>query len=142
MKKNRLESQYEADFELIGLVCTTKEYKLAWYLNEALSITLAKRDDIKIEFFNNSSMLISNFTFETEHKRIELIQNRLVAKGGIQQSYLLPELKQFDFFLKLKDSTDEINAEDIGLRIRQIPVIEYSMRINFANLKSKENLLY
>lgn len=142
MKKNKLESEYEFDFDLIGLVCNRKEFKLAWHLNEAMDINLKKQEDIRIEFSNNSSILISNFLYETEFARIELLQNRLIASGNLKNQLLLPELKQFDYFIKFRDETDEISSENVSVSIRDIPIIEYTMKLNFDSLKSKENLLY
>jgi hypothetical protein len=142
MKKNRLESEYEFDFELIGIVCNKKEYKLAWHLNEVLKINLKKQDDIKIQFANNSSILISNFLFESEFVQIELLQNKLLASGSLKNQLLMPELKQFDYFIKIKDETDSFTSENVSGSIRDISIIEYSMHLNFDTLKSKENLLY
>ncbi|MFK7952992.1 MAG: IPExxxVDY family protein [Ekhidna sp.] len=141
MKKNKLESSYDFDFYLIGIVCNKKEYKLAWHLNESLGISLEKQKDIRIEFANNTSILISNFLYESEFVQIELLQNKLVA-GGLKNQLLLPEAKQFDFFFKFKDDTDELTFENVSVIIRDIPIIEYTMKLNFDHLKSKENLLY
>lgn len=142
MKKNKLESGYEVDFELIGLVCNKKEYKLAWHLNQSLNINLIKQEDIKIEFSNSTSILISNYKYETEFVTIELLQNKLISSGGMKNQLLLPELKQFDYLIKIKDATDELTPENVNVIIKEIPVIEYSLRLNFDSLKSKENLLY
>lgn len=142
MKKNKLEGGYEVDFELMGLVCNKKEYKLAWYLNQGLKINLIKQEDIRIEFSDNSSILISNFKYETEFLMMELLQNRLLAKGNLKNQLLIPELKQFDYLLKFKDQTEELSSENVSVIIKEIPIIEYAMRLNFDSLKSKENLLY
>ena len=58
MKKNKLESEFEVDFLLLGLVCNKKEYKLAWYLNELLKINMVKQEDVRIEFSDNTFILI------------------------------------------------------------------------------------
>ena len=50
MKKNRLASDYPFDFELIGIVSSVKEYKLAWHLNQLPEFHLIKAEDVKIEF--------------------------------------------------------------------------------------------
>jgi len=142
MKKNKLESEYEVDFELVGIVCTKKEYKLGWYLNDALKINLVKQEDIRIEFSNNTSILISNFLCRGAHHSIELISNRLLASSGPQHKFLIPELSQFDYLLKIRDEAGELTSENVSVIIRGIPIIEYVMRLNFDQLKSKENLLY
>ncbi|MEQ9468373.1 MAG: IPExxxVDY family protein [Ekhidna sp.] len=142
MKKNRLDEGYAIDFELFGLVCNKKEYKLAWYLNQALKISLVKQDEIKIEYADNTSILISNYRYETEYLTIELLQNRLVGGRSGQNQLLMPELKQFDYLLKFKDDTDGLTSENVNAIIKEITIIEYAVRLNFDNLKSKENLLY
>ncbi|GAB4248609.1 MAG: hypothetical protein Tsb0034_27990 [Ekhidna sp.] len=142
MKKSKLESSYELDFELIGLVCNQKEYKLAWHLNHALEIDLRKMDDIRIEFADQSVILISNYLYEEEFLRFELIQNKLLPGGKHRNPLLIPELKQFDYFLKCKDQIGEYAYENVSGIIKDISIVEYMMRLNFDNLKSKENLLF
>ena len=142
MKKNKLDGDYAIDFELFGLICNKKEYKLAWYLNQALGISLIKRENIKIEYTDSTFILISNYVYETNFILIELLQNKLVGGVNVKRRLLMPELKQFDFLLKFKDQTDELTSENVGAIIKDIPVIEYSMRLNSSALKSKENLFY
>ncbi|MEQ8903944.1 IPExxxVDY family protein [Ekhidna sp.] len=142
MKKNKLDGGYSIDFELFGLVCNKKEYKLAWHLNQSLDISLIKQEDIRIEYADNTSILISNYLYETEYVLFELLQNKLVGSGSIKSQLLMPELKQFDYLLKFKDQTHELTSENVSVRIKEIPIIEYAMRLNFDTLKSKENLLY
>lgn len=142
MKKNKLDGGYAIDFELFGLVCNKKEYKLAWHLNQALEISLIKQDDVRIEYADKTSILISNFLYETEFVFFELLQNKLVGGGNIKNQMLMPELKQFDYLIKFKDQTGELTSENVTAIIKEIPIIEYAMRLNFDTLKSKENLLY
>ena len=142
MKRNKLDGSYSIDFELFGLVCNKKEYRLAWYINEKMNISLKKKDDVRIEYTDNTAILISNFKYETEFLMIELLKNKLVAGGKLKNQYLIPELKQFDYLVKFKDLTDELTTENVNVIFKQIPIIEYSMRLNFDSLKSKENLLY
>lgn len=142
MKKNKLDGGYSIDFELFGLVCNKKEYKLAWHLNQALGISLIKQEDIKIEYADNTSILISNYLFETDYLFFELLQNRLLGSGNLKNQLLMPELKQFDYLLKFRDQTDEITSENVSAIIKDIPIIEYAMRLKFDVLKSKENLLH
>lgn len=142
MKKNKLDSFLAIDFDLYGLVSSTKEYKLAWHLNKAMDITLSKQDDIQIEFSDHSAILISYYLHQTENLKIELLQNRLVSKGSKGNQYLVPELSQFDLLLKYRDNTGERSSENVIELIRVVPLVEYVVRLNFDNLKSKENLLY
>ena len=142
MKKNKLESEYEVDFELLGIVCNKKEYKLAWYLNEALGMNLIKQEDVRIVFADNTSILISHFLHRGAYHSIELLNNKLLSTVHPKYKFLLPELSQFDYLLKIRDEADEWTSENVSVRIREIPIIEYVLKLNFEDLKSKENLLY
>jgi hypothetical protein len=142
MKKNKLDLIYEFDFELAGIVCNKKEYKLAWHINSRLGTSLKKEPDIKIEFSNASPILISNFKYETEFVEMVLLQNKLSSASGSKSQFLMPELKQFDYLLKLKDETGELSIANVCDNIRELPLIEYVAKLNFEELKSKENLLY
>lgn len=142
MKKNKLSGNFEIDFDLYGLVSNAREYKLAWHLNNEFEITLSKQEDIRIEFSDRSSILISQYLYETEHLKIELLQNKLVAQGSGKNKHLIPELSQFDYLLKYRDSTGETHSENIILRIKELSLVEFVVRLNFGDLKSKENLLY
>lgn len=142
MSKNKLVGEYVLDFELFGIVCNIKEYRLAWHINQTMNITLQKQDDIRIEYADKTSILISNFLHQSDYQSIELLQNKLVSGGNLKMKFLIPELQQFDFLLKVKDETGELDSENINTMIKGIHVVEYAMRLNFDNLKSKENLLF
>ncbi len=142
MKKNKLDLTYEVDFELAGIVCNKKEYTLAWHLNAVLYMDFVKQADIKIEFSNQSFVLISNMKHETEFTELILLQNKLISGSTSQLQFLIPELKQYDYLIKLKDETGELTLEYVCSAIREIPLIEYVLELDFDGLKSKENLLY
>ncbi len=142
MIKNKLIATYDFDFDLVGIVCNKKEYKLAWYLNGALGIELSKQKDIEIEFSKSLSILISAFKYETEFICAELLRNRLVSGGNQPMNILMPELKQFDYLFKFRDVMQEFSVDKILDIIKKTSLIEYAVRLNFDNLKSKENLLY
>ena len=142
MKKNRLTGSIEFQFDLFGLVCNVKEYKLAWHLNQALELELSKQEDVKIEFSNQQAISISSYKYENEHLTVELLQNKLVSYGAGSNNYLLPELSRFDYLLKVRDETGEVTSENVVGLIRGLFLVEYVVKLNFDELKSKENLLY
>lgn len=142
MKTTKLEAVYEFDFSLIGLVCNIKDFKLAWHLNRKLKIELQKMDDLKIEFSNKTSILISYFKYENEVIYFELLKNKLISGSHKKQQLLIPELKQFDYLIKFRDLSFEMDSNILGSKLKEIEIIEYAMNINFDSLKSKENLLY
>lgn len=140
MKKNRLATEYPIDFELIGIVSSSKEYKLAWHLNQLNVFHLIKADDIKIEFADNRHIRISNLAEETDYSQVYLLKNKLVSPNSNQ--YLLPELQQFDYLIKLSSQAMENWADRLLLELKEIPVIDYALKIDIGKIKMKDNLLF
>ncbi|MEM6643065.1 MAG: IPExxxVDY family protein [Bacteroidota bacterium] len=142
MKKNRLVSEFKVDFDLYGIVCNVKDYKLAWFINSKLNLSLVKQEEVSLEFSDHSVILFSTFKHQTSATCIELVQNKLVGQGASRSRHLVPELAQFDYLLKWKDESEELSSEMISEAIKDISLVEYVARLNFEDLKSKENLLY
>lgn len=142
MKKNRLTSVYPYDFELIGIVSSAKEYRLAWHLNQLKAFHLIKSDDIKIEFADNKLIRVSVLQEETDIKKVYLLKNKLVTTNSSINQYLISELQRFDYLLKLSNQTEENWANELLLGFKNVPVIDYSLRIDISKIKMKDNLLF
>ncbi|MBR06431.1 MAG: hypothetical protein CMP48_02000 [Rickettsiales bacterium] len=141
-KKNRLTSDYPFDFELIGIVSSVKEYKLAWHLNQLTEFHLVKSDDIKIEFSDNKLIRVSNLKDENEFRTAYLLKNKLVTSNSSVNQYLLNELQQFDYLFKLNSQTEENWATQINNKLKSIDIIDYSLVVDIEKIKMKDNLLF
>ena len=139
MKSNKLSIDYEYDFSLIGIVSPSKEYTLAWHLNNALNINFRKNDDIEFNFKSDGKMLISNFLFESDYSTFRLLKNKAVEFINVKNVMLLPELKMYDYLLKL---TGSVEMDDISRKIRTVQVIVHNQLIDPYTLKSKDNLIF
>lgn len=133
--------EYEYDFYLIGIVSPVREYKLAWLINKTLGIHLVKKQDLDINFINNS-LIISNFKSGIGHGMYRLLKNQSVDEPVGKPYYLLPELKNFDFLLMISDESNTIAVEDILEKLRQIPEIYYVVQTDLSHLDSRENLIF
>lgn len=142
MKKNRLAAVYDFDFELIGIVSTVKEYKLAWNLNQLNLFHLVKADDIKIEFTDHRQILISNLIHEDDYSLVHLLKNKLISTNSGVNQYLIQELSRFDFLLKVRNLTEDRWAEKIYEQIRELRIADYVTKIELERIKQKENLLF
>lgn len=142
MKKSKLSFNLDYDFDLLGLVSSVKGYKLAWVLNHALHIRFVKEKDINIEFLANKNIIISNFIFRTTYITLRLLKNRSEDNNPQGMVYLLPELKEFDYLLMVQDQGDTFFFQNIVARLRSLNVIQFISKIEIANLKSKENLIF
>ena len=142
MKKNRLTTDYPIDFELIGIVSPAKEYKLAWHINQLANIHLIKAKDIQIDFANNHTIRVSNMEMDDGFRSIYLLKNRLLASTSSSNQYLVSELQQFDYLLKISNQVKETWAIELISAIKAISVVDYAAIIKVEKIKMSENLFF
>lgn len=138
----KLDVDYSYDFEIFGIVSSQKEYKFAYYLNKIFAWNLFKARDITFST-TKGKLQFSNFEFEFDYNKINLIKNKshiLETKGA--KPYLLPELKDYDYILKLESEGNVFKSKFIFDKIKEIPNIVLARRIDLENLKYKENLIF
>ena len=142
MAKNRLDVSYDFAFHLVALNTNVKEYKLAWVLNRDLQINLSKMDNISIGFSGGKSLSISNFIYEREYQTFRLLKNRSESFDDQYNAYLLPEMKNFDYFLMVADDSTTFDINPFISTIKQIPFVQFAVLVDTASLKSKDNLIF
>jgi hypothetical protein len=142
MKNTKLIVEYEYDFDLFGLISSAKDYNLAWHLNNILHLHLCKAEEIEFDFLDKSKIYISNFIFEKEYSSFRLLKNKAVEFHNSTKPYILPECKEYDYLLMLKDEAEEIVPDDIMNLLKSVPVVQYVNKIDLTNLRSKENLIF
>ncbi len=141
MKKNKLDVSFHFDFDLLGIISTVKEYKLAWHINRVMGIHLIKSDDLEIEFLNQQTLIISNFVYETEISQIRLLKNKSVRSGD-QTNYLIPELHKFDFLLTIFGFDDTFPRKSLITTLKGIQQVQFIQQLPIDQLKSRENLIF
>lgn len=142
MKKTKLKSDVLFDFELYGLICTEKEYKLAWLINQVIKIRLIKQKDIEIDFVGDKKLEIANFLSKTEHSSIRLLKNKTIQGGEKSMIYLLPELANFDYFLLIQGFDDQYKGDYFRKSLQRIKQISFVQSLDMDKIKSRHNLLF
>ncbi len=137
---HELKIDYYCDFELVGIVCSAREYKLAWCINQCLDFNLAKSEDLVIKFVSEPDIVVSNFAYSTDYISIWLLKNR--SEDQDYRAYLLPELKNMDYFLFIKDESDTFETAKCIRKLSDISVTKSCHRIDIEKLTNKENLLF
>jgi len=137
MTKIVLSLDEDYDFDLFGISCHTKDYRLCWALNQALGIDLIRAEDLIIR----KKELTSAYSFyeyldEDNHLDYFLIANRS------SQGLLLPEKKSVDFLLMVKGMVYDNDKINILEKINSVGLILTSYSIDPEELKSKQNLLF
>jgi len=141
-KRNKLIVDYDYNFNLIGMISPVKDYKLIWSINHQLNVKLVKNTDLILEYLDQQKLVISNFLFETENSSLRILKNKAEDGDELKKSYLLPELKNFDYFLMLEGSGDTFNISEIEGKLKNLEIIQYLTKIDVSKLKSKENLVF
>lgn len=142
MKKRKLEVDFEYDFILFGLISTLREYKLAWYINQYLDISMRKVDDIVISFLKGQNLVISNYLYATEHSKLRLLRNKSMDELKSTTAYLLPELNQFDYLVIFKGFEGSYDEVELKNKLTSIPKVNFVKVFDPSGLKSKENLIF
>jgi hypothetical protein len=140
MKKAKLQIEPAFDFELLGIVSPIREYRMAWLVNQELDLNLVKADDLELEFLNAEKLEIAQYFLSLPHGFIQLLKNKAINSTQ-QLAYLIPELKNLDYFLLVQDETEELDLINFVKKLSQNPLVQSIVRIDISKLKSKENLL-
>ncbi len=142
MARKRLTPYVDFSFELVGIICNAKDHKLAWYLNNTGFFNFRRVADLRLEFNDNTKMLVSNFEDKTDQYQHTLLRNRLNVSNSMRNQFLIPELKEFDFFIKIETSIDDFDFDGLISSLKEIPLITYLVKLNVEKIKQKENLLF
>jgi len=137
LNKKLLKLEIEFDFVLVALACSLKDYRLCYLLNKNLRINLRKITDIEIvdrKFSTHS--FYSHFVSVEEHLEINLLSNR-----GIDH-FLIPEMKQLDYFMIIKGFIDDEDLTDLLKNLTRIAEVSYTTLVDPHKLKSKNNLIF
>lgn len=137
--KYTLEDDYDYDFRLVGISCHAKDYRLCWCLNRFLNLGFIKdNNDLEIVgdgLFEGSKHSMFSYYDEEDQNEYFLIANR------DSQGFLLPEQKQADFVLLIKESLP-LDLDGFVKELRSLDLILTSFEIDVEKLKSKENLIF
>ena len=142
MKTFKLEVDYDYDFDLFGLVSSSKEYKLAWSLNKSLHIRLIKQQDLNFDFFNKGRLVISNYLYMSEHHTIRLFRNKSVDLSTLKKPFLVPDIKEYDYILQMSGGVADGSSLELLNRFKLVPLIQYVKKFDPNSLKFKENLMF
>lgn len=142
MAKTKLSVKYEFDFTLIGINANVKPHKLAWALNNALNLEFARISDLEIEFKKGKKLRVLQFLHRDDYGTYRILKNRSEMAADSFDAFLLPELKQFDYLLLLENESTTFDENVFFKKIKQIPFVQLTIKVDLHTLKSRENLIF
>lgn len=147
-----LDYENDHDYELIGIHTSLEDYRLAFFLNNKLSISLNRyHEDLDFGANNNAFYSLYTFDCESTYTNWSLIANKydyisaddsLLFSQQQQTSILIKEKKQVDYFLKIEGEVNTKKIDHTISTINSIKNIITSYSINPQTLKSKDFLIF
>jgi len=149
---------HDEEFSLIGIHCSIEDYRLAYLLNNTLSLNLSRKE----QDLDNVSLGTNHSIFEWENDvqftTWHLVSNSCKVENNKQQPelnslfndaplrtqthYLVPEFKQVNYLLKVESQVNLNQEKTILNKILEIPQIVTAYSIASNKLKSKQNLIF
>lgn len=116
-KKHTLTFEQTFDFDMIGICSHHSDYRLAWGINQCLTIQLSRCEENYIVTNKKGEAVSSHsmYEFADEENRLDYF----LVKNKMHGNYLIPEKPSIDFFLFLCDNI----AIDIDQLTKQLKVV-------------------
>ena len=127
------------DYYLIGIVSSSKEYKLAWIIEMLLDISLNKEKNEKIDLIDNRTLEISFLISRDQNKYFKLISNKLLNNPF--KSHLISSLSNFDYLIQFSKNYFDNSSEDIINTLKSDNLIHFANFVDIKLIKEKY-LLY
>ena len=70
------------------------------------------------------------------------LRNRSFDFINSSKPYLIPELKEYDYFIKIDGEKGFFDVNEIIKNLQTLPEVQYIKKIDIKTLKSKENLIF
>mgnify|MGYP001443913628 FL=1 len=157
MKSEKLHIKYDLNYILIAIRSQIEDYRLAYFLNKSSFFLLQRMSKDLSYLINDKTVYFSSFhDINQDLKReVFLIKNKTTYRSNLTTQlglfsdsditntvFLIPELKDFDYFIKLVGIWK--NSEILNLKnfITDIQVVESSVNIDLNQVKSSNNLVF
>ena len=155
-----LDDDFAEDFSLIAIHCSEEPYKVAYILNQFAQLKL-RREKVDLSYTSKTmEMTFPLFGYENhiEYTDFSLVANK--CKSAVTKTnnngelfgnskeketiitYLIPELKKVDYFLKIQSDFDNPATKVLINQINDIKQIISAYQVAPETLKSKDNLIF
>ena len=143
----------EDDYSLIGIHSTEEDYRIAYLLNKNLNTRLTRFEqcldfkDSTAEFplfeYKDENTFINYYLINNKHLQfVNNHDNEVLFGGNDTVSYLIPEKKNVDFFLKIEGCNSDAFIENLVENLKKINQIITSYPLDPATLKSRDHLIF
>lgn len=150
----------EIDYQLIAIHTSLEDYRIAYFINQKLSINLSKNEnEIQINIKEGETKFSRFYYFDNEkgiswnliQNKNEVIQQKkdnsqnLFSNVNMEVAtkvYLLSEFKKVEYFLKIENMEETMNLEEILALLNTINNISTAYQVDINKIKAKNNLIF
>ena len=139
LNRKNLKFEIDFDFVLIAVTSSLKDYRICYLINKYLNFNFSRDTDLELDISNQGGILhfsLFHYSWESTETDFYFIAN----KGS--EGYLVPEMREADYFLMIKNYIDDDDLEGILSNLNKIPEIVAAVKIDPKKVKSRENLLF
>tara|TARA_B100000902_G_C27310459_1_gene918100 strand:- start:752 stop:1228 length:477 start_codon:yes stop_codon:yes gene_type:complete len=158
MKRNlKIEIDYDINYTLIGIRTKIEDYQFAYSLNKSSFFLFHRfKKDISYiinkkkvyfsvyqdwdEILKRQSFLISNKSFYTAE--LDSSGNLFDQNTIANTAFLIPELKEFDYFIKLIGVWKTEDISNLKIYLKKLNNVEIETNIKIELIKSINNLVF
>jgi hypothetical protein len=135
----RIQNEPDTDYRLAGIASSLKEYRLCYHLNQLLDADFKKLKDLIFESTDrHRSLQFSVFRSGEEEDKNQFF----VFSNKNLGEFLLPEISQFDYVLRIQGRFGDDDMQNLVAGIKQLPDVMMSTIIPLKKIKSKARLVY
>lgn len=139
LSRKNLKFEIDFDFILIALTAPLKDYRVCFLVNKFLNFNFTRTEDLVLE--NIAQTGLSLFAFYHYSWEATETDFYFIANKG-SEGYLVPEMREADYFILIKNYIDENDLESLVSGLNRIPEIVAAVKIDPKKIKSRENLLF
>ena len=135
LKNLNVDNNLNDDYQLIGIVSPSKEFKIAWIINDSLKVSLSKIDNEIINLSNGSSISISHLLYKRNRGFIRLINNKII--NNTEKLNLISSLSNFDYIIQFSSNFFEFESFNIINKLKSYNDIQFANFVDHNLIKEK-----
>jgi hypothetical protein len=138
-KIHKLVSESNEPLSLIGIVSHENDYRLSWAFNQYLNLKFIKTSSLTLEHpKREENPVFSVFKFDDEEC---FVQYFLIANKS-ENGFLVPELKNVDYILKITGDIKELSIKELVVKIKKMEFVNTAFIIEDLSAKGFKNIIF
>ena len=151
VKYKIIEESIEDSFELIAIHSNLEGYALAYHVNSAVALNLARTaKDLEVK---EAAFPIYDWEDETRGEHWQLFSNSttyeaveesfglFATDSAVRTQYLIEERREVDFFLKISPK-NALQARHTVKTLKSLPKVTLVYQLDVEAIKSNQNLIF